>query len=54
MKYAVEMVSCAMIYIPSFIKIGLNIQRWMTEYTETQTASCKLTLIFSEIWSIGY
>jgi hypothetical protein len=29
MKYAVEMGSGAMIYIPSFIKIGLN-QGWET------------------------
>jgi hypothetical protein len=29
MKYAVEMGSCAMMYIPSFIKIGLAIERLM-------------------------
>jgi hypothetical protein len=29
MKYAVEMGSGAMIYIPSFIKIGLGIQKLM-------------------------
>jgi hypothetical protein len=28
MKYAVEMGSVAMIYIPSFIKIGSGIQKW--------------------------
>jgi hypothetical protein len=28
MKYAVEMCSGAMIYIPSFIKTGFGIQRW--------------------------
>jgi hypothetical protein len=27
MKYATEMGSCAMIYIPSFIKIGSGIQK---------------------------
>jgi hypothetical protein len=27
MKYAVEMVSGAMIYVPSFIKIGTGIQK---------------------------
>jgi hypothetical protein len=27
MKYAVEMGSCGMIYIPSFIKIGSGIQK---------------------------
>jgi hypothetical protein len=29
MKYAVEMRSGAMIYIPSFIKIGLSVQKLM-------------------------
>jgi hypothetical protein len=27
MKYAIEISSCAMIYIPSFIKIGSDIQK---------------------------
>jgi hypothetical protein len=27
MKYAVEMASCGMIYVPSFINIGSSIQR---------------------------
>jgi hypothetical protein len=39
MKYAVEMGSGAMIYIPSFIKIGSNIQK-LTEgegNTDTHT-----------------
>jgi hypothetical protein len=26
MKYAVEMVSCGMTYIPSFVKIGTGVQ----------------------------
>jgi uncharacterized protein YraI len=26
MKYAVEMASCGMIYIPSFVKIGTGVQ----------------------------
>jgi hypothetical protein len=36
MKYAVEMGSGAMIYIPSFIKIGSGIQKLMVEggYTD--------------------
>jgi hypothetical protein len=34
MRYAVEMGSGAMIYIPSFIKIGSGIQK----FTDTQTA----------------
>jgi hypothetical protein len=29
MKYAVEMGSGAMIYIPSFVKIGTGIQKYM-------------------------
>jgi hypothetical protein len=40
MKFAAEMVSGAMIYIPSFIQIGLPIQKVIGErwYTDTQTA----------------
>jgi hypothetical protein len=39
MKYAVEMGSGAMIYIPSFKKIGSDIQKLMErEFTDTQTA----------------
>jgi hypothetical protein len=37
-KYAVEMGSCAMIFIPSFIKIGSGIQKLMRGYTDTQAA----------------
>jgi hypothetical protein len=37
MKYAVERGSGAMMYIPSFIKIGSGIQKLMG-YTSTQTA----------------
>jgi hypothetical protein len=36
MKYAVEMDSGAMIYIPSFIKIGSGIQKFIG--VDTQTA----------------
>jgi hypothetical protein len=50
MKYAVEMGSGAMIYIPSFIKIGSAIQKLIggRGYTETQTAwrSHKCVLFF--------
>jgi hypothetical protein len=35
MKYAVETGSSAMMYIPSFIKIGSGIQK-LTEDTDTQ------------------
>jgi hypothetical protein len=34
MKYAVEMGSGAMIYIPSFIKIGSGIQKLIGRYTD--------------------
>jgi hypothetical protein len=37
MKYAVEMSSGVMIYIPSFIKIGPGIQNLIWGYTDTQT-----------------
>jgi hypothetical protein len=39
MKYAVEMGSGAMIYIPNFIKIGSGIQKLIGgAFTDTQTA----------------
>jgi hypothetical protein len=39
MKYAVEMGSGAMIYIPSFIKSVTDIQKLIgMEFTDTQTA----------------
>jgi hypothetical protein len=38
MKCAFEMGSGAMIYIPSFIKIGPGIQELMGGYTDTETA----------------
>jgi hypothetical protein len=38
MKYAVEVGSGVMIYIPSFIKITSAIQKLMGGYTDTQTA----------------
>jgi hypothetical protein len=40
MKYAVQMDSDAMIYIPSFIKIGSGIQNLIKGigFTDTQTA----------------
>jgi hypothetical protein len=34
MKYAVEMGSGAMVYIPSFIKIGSGIQKFMRGNTQ--------------------
>jgi hypothetical protein len=38
MKYAVEMDSGAMIYIPSSIKFGYAIQKLIRGYVDTQTA----------------
>jgi hypothetical protein len=35
MKYAVEMCSGAMIYIPSFIKIGSGIQKFTVGFTDS-------------------
>jgi hypothetical protein len=37
MKYAFEMGSRAMIYIPGFIKIGSSIQKLIRGFTDTQT-----------------
>jgi hypothetical protein len=55
MKYAVELGSGAMIYIPGFIKIGSGIQKLMggihrETYTDTQTAwiGHEPTFLFSE------
>jgi hypothetical protein len=47
MKYAVEMGSGAMIYIPSFIKIGSGIQK-MIRGIHRQHCDLKLTFIFSK------
>jgi hypothetical protein len=48
MKHAVEMGSGAVIYIPSFIKTGSDIQKLIMGYTDIQTAwrSHKLTSFF--------
>jgi hypothetical protein len=49
MKYAAEMGSGAMIYIPSFIKIGSAIQKligWGEEgYTDTEKHSDRISLL---------
>jgi hypothetical protein len=37
MKYAIEMNSCAMIHIPSFIEIGPGIQKLIGRDTQTRT-----------------
>jgi hypothetical protein len=38
MTYAAEIVTCAMIYTPSFIKIGSAIQKLAGGYKDIQTA----------------
>jgi hypothetical protein len=53
MKHTVEMSSGAMIYIPSFIKIGSGIQKLMRDDSQTQrliatSISHKPTLKLSE------
>jgi hypothetical protein len=51
MKYAVEMGSGTMIYIPTFIKTGSGIQKLMGGgfiYTRTAWRSYKPTFIFSK------
>jgi hypothetical protein len=39
MNYAVEMGSCAMTYIPSFIKTGSGIQKLIAEITNSKVIS---------------
>jgi hypothetical protein len=46
MKYAVEMGSGAMIFIPSFIKIGSAIEKLTGENTDTQYGDCMSLLLF--------
>jgi hypothetical protein len=57
MKYAVEIVSRTIIYIPNFIKIGLGIQKLRGGGVDlqTQTAWCmhKPTFIFFKAWKLG-
>jgi hypothetical protein len=54
MKYAVEMGSCVMMYIPSFIKTGSSIQKLIGGNSQTQTHTQrawrlhKPTFIFSK------
>jgi hypothetical protein len=50
MKYAVEIGSGVMTYIPSFINIGSGIQNFMKggSFTHTQCLSHKPTFIFSK------
>jgi hypothetical protein len=55
MKYAVEIVSGAMIYITSFIKFGSGIQKLLGGITNTQIGwrSQKPTFIFFKVRKVG-
>jgi hypothetical protein len=50
MKYAVEMGSGAMIYVPSYIKIGSGIQKLngADTHTDSKVISHKHTSVFSK------
>jgi hypothetical protein len=52
-KYADEMGSGAMIYIPSFIKIGSGIQKWMAGIHRQQGDLISLRLFFFKIRKVG-
>jgi hypothetical protein len=47
MKYTVEMGSGAMIYIPSFIKIGSGIQKLIGGFKYTEHGDSTSLLLFS-------
>jgi hypothetical protein len=55
MKYAVKMWSCALIYIPSFIKIGSGIQKLIRRDSQTHRQHGDLIslLLFFKIRKIG-
>jgi hypothetical protein len=53
-KYAVEMGSGAMIYIPSFIMTGSGIQKLMGgDYTDTQHGDLVSLLLFFQKREVG-
>jgi hypothetical protein len=56
MKYAVEIGSSAMIYIPSFVKIGSGSQKLIGEDTQThrQRGYRISLLLFFKIRKVGY
>jgi hypothetical protein len=45
MKYAAEMGSGAVIYIPSFVNIGSLIQKLIVGYTQTQRQEERISLL---------
>jgi hypothetical protein len=49
MKYAVEMGSGVMIYIPVFIKTGSSIQKVTGGFTDTRTALRKQENYFTKV-----
>jgi hypothetical protein len=56
MKYAVGMGSGAMIYIPSFMRIGSGIRKLIEEYTHTDTDSRVISqtyIYFFKIRNVG-
>jgi hypothetical protein len=53
MKYAFEMDSDAMMYIPSFIKIGSGIPKSKGGYTDTRTVWWSYFHFF-KIWEVGW
>jgi hypothetical protein len=55
MRYAVEMGSGVMIYIPSFIKTGSAIQKLIEGHTDTQTAwrFYKPNFIYFKMWKLS-
>jgi hypothetical protein len=46
MKYAVDIYSGAMVYIPSFINISSIVRKLIGGYTDTQTAWCSHIFLF--------
>jgi hypothetical protein len=44
-KYAIELVSDGIIFLPSFINIGLDIQKLLMGYTETQEQGYLISLL---------
>jgi hypothetical protein len=53
MKYAVDMGSGAVVYIPSFMKIGSAVHKLMGVVTQTAGRSHKHTLIFFKNRKVG-
>jgi hypothetical protein len=50
MKYAVNMASGEMVYIPTFIKIGSGLQKLLGGYTDTNTHTHTHTKVISQAY----